>query len=78
MNTITWSTADGRQLDIRWMQTQHLINSANMVMRKSSVSQGRAEQIEKNWRAEKGGARVFGFMLYEISQRVEKRLDHLR
>lgn len=32
-----WMTQDGRRLDIRWMQSQHLAHSVNMVMRKSNI-----------------------------------------
>jgi hypothetical protein len=33
-----WTTMDGRQIEIRWMQSQHLVHSLNMIMRKNRLT----------------------------------------
>lgn len=40
----TWRTNDGRVLDIRWMDSTHLVNSFNMLCRKHSLTLVNFEQ----------------------------------
>lgn len=62
-----WKTNDGRVLDIRWMDTQHLTNCVNLVMRNSSISRARVEQ---GWpRPHNQATAVFMNMVKELQAR---------
>lgn len=34
----TWTTQDGREIEIQWMQTSHLVHSFNMILRNNGLS----------------------------------------
>lgn len=38
----TWTTQDGRVLQIAWMDSSHLVNSFNMVVRKNNLNPAQA------------------------------------
>jgi hypothetical protein len=39
-----WATQDGRSLDIRWMDSKHLVRSFNMLIRRNNMSVRAAER----------------------------------
>lgn len=39
----TWTTMDGRVLEIRWMHSQHLVNTVNFVLQRNNLSRAQLE-----------------------------------
>ena len=57
-----WKTQDGRTLDIRWMDSVHLVHSFNMLCRKHNLSSTNAE-----------GAGMSGSFIYNMINELKAR-----
>jgi hypothetical protein len=67
----TWTTADGRALVIKWMDSQHIANSINMVIRKNNLKKVDASIMLELSGVDphKAGHRAFAFMGQELRDR---------
>lgn len=63
-----WQTQYGRELDIRWMDTQHLTNSVNMVIRKNDLDRRKVEAMVRTPQVMPGNL-VFVNMVKELQAR---------
>ena len=45
MSTLTWTTDDGRVLDIRWMDSKHLVNAVNLISRNNRLDRVGVERV---------------------------------
>jgi len=67
----TWTTQDGRVLEIKWMDSIHLVHSVNMLMRKNSLNH--LDLVKSLIMADKS----FGPMLQELKDRKLYAYDKL-
>lgn len=44
----TWTTQDGRTIEIKWMQSSHLVHSFNMILRKNRFKREHMDQFLKH------------------------------
>lgn len=44
----TWTTNDGKVLDVKWMDSQHLINSINLIVRKNKLDRKKVDELVAN------------------------------
>ena len=57
----TWTTQDGRTVEIKWMQSSHLVHSFNMILRKNGLNRDHVKKYEHH--------AVLGPMISELKRR---------
>ena len=65
-----WTTNDGRTLDIRWMDTTHLTNTVNLILRKNSIDRRRLEEALRK-KAHNASTEAFLNMARELKARFQ-------
>jgi hypothetical protein len=61
-----WTTNDGRHIEVRWMQSQHLVHSFNMLLRKHSLHRA---TVELRLRAVNRARDIVTHMVQELRDR---------